>query len=294
MSIPAADLSTTLTTVVENVGKSVVRVEGAGRRSFSGIAWSPTNVITSARPIQRDEFSVFVEDQEFKARVVGYDVGTDLALVSVDGALTPATFSDAPAKVGQLVLMLARPGLTVRATSGIISAVGHKPWRSQRGGEVERYLEADAPHQPGFSGGPLVSLEGAVLGMTSTALVRGTSLTVPTVTVRRVVEQLLTHGKLRKSWLGLSMQPVALPDEVQAVTGEELGLLVVQVAAGGPAEQAGIKYGDTLLHLGDDSVKTLEDLHSYLAGDHVGQAVPAKLFRGGKVEQLQVTLGVRP
>jgi S1-C subfamily serine protease len=129
--------------------------------------------------------------------------------------------------------------------------------------------------------------------MTSTGLVRGTSLTIPTSTLKRVVGQLSAHGKVRKSYLGLSMQPVQLPDPVREVTKEEIGLLVVAVEDGGPAAQAGVQYGDTLLHLGDDSVRTLHDLYAYLRQDRSGQPVPVKLYRNGQVQTLQVTLGAK-
>jgi S1-C subfamily serine protease len=99
---------------------------------------------------------------------------------------------------------------------------------------------------------------------------------------------------VRQGYLGVSMQPVSLPEAVKQATGEEIGLLVIGVEKGGPAEQAGIAYGDTLLHLGDDTVKTLEDLYSYLRSDHVGQQVPVRLWRNGKLETLQLTLGAKP
>lgn len=292
MPIPASELSDLFASIVENTGRSVVRVEGGSRRPASGVAWSTNLVVTTAHGLERDELVVGAEGSELKARVKGRDASTDLALLEVDGTLAPATFDDGPdLKVGHLVLLLARPGETVRATSGILMAVGKKPWRAGRGGEIDRYLEADAPHQPGFSGGPLVDLRGSVLGITSSGLVRHTSLTIPTTTVRRVVAQLEQHGRVRASYLGVKMQPVVLPDEVKQQTGDEIGLLVLGVEKDGPAEKAGILYGDTMLHLGDASVKTLHDLYAYLRQDHVGQQVPVKLFRNGQVLTVQLTLG---
>lgn len=296
MAIPGSELSQTLSQVVESTGKSVVQVQ-AGRRPFSGIAWSAKEVLTVHHGLrhQNGELIIKVDGVELKAKVKGSDPATDLALLEVDGALTPAAFDDGAAlKVGNLVLRLGRPGETVRATAGIVSAQSHKAWRSHRGGEIDRYLESDATHLPGFSGGPLVGLDGKVLGMTSTGLLRGTSLSIPTPTLKRVVAQLQQHGRIRQSYLGLSMQPIALPDDVKQATGEEVGLVVVAVEKGGPAELAGIVYGDTVLHLGDATVKTLEDLYAYLRADHAGQQVPVKLFRSGAVQTVQVTLGARP
>lgn len=294
MPVSITDLSDTLSTIVENTGKSVVRVDGGRRRSVSGVVWSPKQVVTVAHGVHNEAVTVAVGDKEYAARVKGRDESTDLALLELDEALPPATFDDGAAiKVGQLALRLARPGETVRATSGILSAVGKKSFRSPRGGEVDFFLEADAPHQPGFSGGPLVDLQGRVLGITTTGLLRGNSIAIPTKTIRRVVAQLEAHGKIRRSYLGLQLQPVQLPEPVKQSTGEEIGLLVTSVEKDGPADKAGIQYGDTVLHLGDDSVKTLQDLYAYLRADHADAQVPVKLFRNGAVVTQQVTLGGR-
>jgi S1-C subfamily serine protease len=293
MSAPI-ELSEKLASLVEHVGPSVVRVEGGRHRPTSGIVWSANRVLTVAHGLEREELIVGVEGAELKAKVKGKDPSTDLALLEVEGALPPATFGDGAAlKVGQLVLRLGRPGETVRATAGILSAVGKKPFRGARGGEIDRYLEADAGHEPGFSGGPLVTLDGTVVGLTSTGVVPRTSVNVPTVTLRRVVEQLEQHGHVRRSYLGLSLQPLHLPEAVREATGEELGLLVVGVEKGGPADAAGVVYGDTVLHLGDASVRTLDDFYAYLRADHAGSQVPARLYRGGQVVTLQLTLGAR-
>ncbi|MFT3835815.1 MAG: PDZ domain-containing protein [Myxococcaceae bacterium] len=295
MAIPGSELSEALANVVETAGKSVVRVDGGRRRALSGIAWSAHEVLTANHGVHQDEVLIGTGEAELKGKVKGRDPSRDLALIEVDGALTPAQFGDGQAlKVGHLVLQLARPGETVRATSGIVSVLGHRPWRSGRGGEIDRWLETDAPHQPGFSGGALTGLDGKVLGLVSTGLIRGTSVAVPYATLKNVAEQLQKHGRVRQGYLGVSMQPVQLPGDVKAATGEEIGLLVIGVEKGGPADQAGVLYGDTLLHLGDDSVKTLEDLYSYLRSDHVGEKVPVKLWRNGKLETLQLTLGAKP
>lgn len=292
MSIKVEQLN--LAEVVEAVGRSVVRVEGGRRRAVTGVVWSPQRVVTVAHGVPREgEVLVGLEERELKAKVLGRDETTDLALLAVDEALPAAAFDDAAVKVGQLALRLARPGETVRATSGILSTVGRKPFRTPRGGELDFFLETDAAHQPGFSGGPLIDVEGRVLGVMTSGLVPGRSLAVPTKTIRRIVAQLEQHGRIRRSYLGLQLQPVQLPADVRERTGEEIGLLVTSVEKGGPADRAGIAYGDTVLHLGDDSVRTLEDLYAWLRADHVDQQVPVKLFRGGEVVTQQVTLGAR-
>ena len=296
MAIPGSELSEVLANVVETTGKSIVRVQGR-RRPFSGIAWSAKEVVTVAHALQHvdGEVIVGIDGAEYKAKVKGSDPSTDIALLEVDGALAQASFdAGAGLRVGNLGLRLGRPGQTVRATAGIVQAQGKKPWRTHRGGEIDRYLESDAAHQPGFSGGALAGLDGKVLGMTTTGLLRGTSLTIPTLTLQRVVAQLQQYGKVRQSYLGVSMQPLTLADDVKQITGEEVGLVVIAIEKGGPAEQAGLTYGDIVLHLGDASVKTVEDLFAWLRSDHVGEQVPVKFFRQGKVQTVQVTLGAKP
>ncbi|MHB8872539.1 MAG: S1C family serine protease [Myxococcaceae bacterium] len=293
----AIELSETLAAAVESAGASVVRVEGRRRRS-SGVVWADGVVVASSHALEAEGgFTVDVGDGvPLEAALAGRDVGSDLAVLKIPaGKAPPATTRGLEGlKVGHLVLMLARPGKTVRATSGIVSALGREPWRTRHGGEIERYLEADAPHQPGFSGGPLVGLDGGVLGINTTGLIRGTSLTVPAGTVNRVVGQLLVHGKVRRGYLGLSMQPIRLPEAVQQSTGEEVGLVVLGVEAGGPADKAGIGFGDTLLRLGPEHVKDLSDLEAFLREDHVGETVPAKVLSGGKVKDLSLTIGEKP
>jgi S1-C subfamily serine protease len=253
-------------------------------------------VITALHVVEGDdEVMVVHEGKELKAKVKGRDPSRDLALLEVEGELPVASFDDGERlKVGNFLLHLARPGETVRATFGIVSGQGVKPWRTPRGGEVDRFLESDAPHQPGFSGGPAVGLDGRVRGLSTSGLIRGQSVIIPTPTLRKVIPVLETHGAPRQSWLGVQMQPARVPDEVKAATGDEIGLVVLSVSKGGPADLAGIKYGDTVLHLGDDNVKTLDDLYGYLRADHVGQTVPAKVWRAGKVETVSITLAAKP
>lgn len=295
MPVNAMEWSDSLSTVIEGVGRSVVRVESSRHHPASGVVFAPQRIATVARGLVGDEVGVGFEGGELKAKVRGRDLATDVALLEFDGEILPVPLADGLlAKVGQVVLRVARPGQTVRATSGIICTAGRSAWTTMRGGTIDRYLEADAPHHPGFSGGPLVALDGSVLGLSSTGLRRGLSLTIPGATVKRVVAQLELHGRVRGSYLGVEMQPVPLPEDVRQTTGEEVGLLITQVEPGGPAAVAGLRYSDTLLHLGDASVKTLDDLTAYLRADHVGQSVPVTLWRQGQVQTVQVTLGAHP
>jgi S1-C subfamily serine protease len=108
------------------------------------------------------------------------------------------------------VLALGRPGRSVQATLGIVSALGDS-WRTPAGGRLDRYLQTDVVMYPGFSCGPLVDATGQVLGLNTSALLRGISLIVPGPTLRRVIETLLAHRRMRRGYLGVGVQPVRLP-----------------------------------------------------------------------------------
>lgn len=283
--------------VVESVGASVVRVEGG--RPASGVVWAAGVVVTAAHALEERASTVkvgFADERQVDAEVVARDRRYDLAVLRVDTGSAPVLQrqSGGALAVGHFVLRLARPGRTVRATFGIISALGNQPYRVRGGAQIERYLESDAGHPTGFSGGPLVDLEGAFLGLNTAGLIRGEVPTLPASTVEAVVSQVLQHGKVRRSYLGVSSQPVRLPDAVRAQTGDEVGLLIVGVEPGGPADRAGIAFGDTLLDLGREDVRDLADVRDFLSADHVGETVHARLWRAGQVRELDVVVGERP
>jgi S1-C subfamily serine protease len=118
-------------------------------------------------------------------------------------------------------------------------------------------------------------------------------LAVPTDTIDRVSKSLLEHGRVRRGYLGVGVQPAKL-SKAQGTSGQPTGLLVASVETGSPAEKGGILLGDVLLSLSGHSLRTMEDLLTALSGDVVGQSAPIELIRGGKTSSLQVTIGERP
>jgi S1-C subfamily serine protease len=147
---------------------------------------------------------------------------------------------------------------------------------------------------PGFSGGPLVEVAGRVLGLNTSALLRGISLSVPTSTLRQVVETLLTHGRVRRGYLGVGAQPVRLPGGLAEELGQETGLLLVSVEPEGPAGSAGLTLGDTIVALDGQPVRHMDELLALLGGDRVGVSVPIRIVRGGQAQEVTVTIGERP
>ena len=161
------------------------------------------------------------------------------------------------------------------------------------GGLIDHYLQTDVVMYPGFSGGPLVNAAGQLLGLNTSALVRGVSLTVPTVTLNRVVDMLVKHGKVRRGYLGVNTQPVRLPAGLEQQLGQETGLLLIAVEPGSPAEQGGLLLGDTIVAVEGSSVQQHDDLLALLSADRVGSQVSIRIVRGGQVQDLSVVVGER-
>lgn len=297
MSNVLTELSAALATAVSQADSGIVRVEGRRRFGATGIVWHADGLILTANHVvSRDEgLKVGLPNgEQISANLVGRDPSTDLALLKVDtNGLTPLTESNKQELgVGNLVLALGRPGRTVQATLGIVSALGDG-WRTQLGGEIDRYLQTDVVMYPGFSGGPLVNAAGQLIGLNTSALGRGTSLTIPTATLARVADALQAHGRVQRGYLGVSTQRVHLPDNLKAELGQKRGLLVVSVENDSPAAQAGLTLGDTLITFAGSAVQSHDDLLALLAGDVVGTAVSAKFVRGGQVHTAEITVAAR-
>lgn len=291
------EISGELSGIVEKVAPSIVRVEARRRIPGSGIVWaSDGTIVTADHIIEREEdLRIGLADGRVaEATLVGRDPTTDVAVLRAQaaGLSVPAWSDGERAKVGQLVLALGRPGRTVRARLGMISALGDA-WRAPAGGELTRYLEADVAIRFGFSGGPLVDTAGAVLGMNTAGLLREAALTVPVATLRRVVATLLTHGRIRRGYFGLGAHPVRLPAAWQQ-QGQEVGLLVVSIEPGSPAERGGLLMGDTLVAIDGTLVRRHDDIQARLTPESVGTTVRVRLIRGGEVKELSVTIGERP
>lgn len=288
-------LSNEMAALVEAAGKSIVRVEARQRMPASGIVYSADGIIvTSNHGVEIEEgIKIGLPNGETAtAKLVGRDPGTDLAILRTDASsLTPAEWIDAgEMHVGNLVLALGRPGRTVQATLGVVSALGGS-WSTGGGSEIDRYMQTDVVMYPGFSGGPLVEAGGKFAGLNTSALGRGVSLTVPSATIKRVVDQVVAHGSVRRGYLGIGIQPVRLADNVQQTVGQETGLIVMSVESDGPAGQAGLSQGDVLVTLDGDAIRQLDDLQAALRSDRVGKSVVARIVRAGSVQDVNVVVG---
>ena len=291
-------LSDSLALAVQLAGEGVVRVEGRRRIPSSGIVWADEGLVVTAHHTidRRSEVGIGLPGGETTtAKLLGRDPATDLAVLrmSAKGGRALARAEAGGVKVGHLALALGRPGESIQSTLGIISAL-EGGWRSPMGGHLEQFLQSDVVMYPGFSGGPLVDAWGRLVGMNTSALVRGIALAIPVATIDRVSQALVEHGRIRRGFLGVGVQLARLPQPMPDGAGQATGLLVASVESGGPAQQGGVLLGDVLLSLAGQPLAAMEDLLAALGGEVVGKATPLEILRGGRRTTLSVTVGERP
>jgi S1-C subfamily serine protease len=285
-------LSDAMAGAVETVGASVVHVEARRRMGASGIVWSADGVIVTAHHIVENDERIQIglpNGEKVKGTLVGRDPSTDLAVIRVEatGLTAPEWAEGGDVRVGHLALALGRPGDDVQATLGVVSAL----LKQER--ENKFFAQTDVVMYPGFSGGPLVSVTGQVIGLNSSTLMRGISVAVQTATVRGVVDNLLKHGKIRRGYLGVGVQPARLPAALAEQVGQKTGALIVSVEADSPAEKGGLFLGDTIVALGGLAVEDMDGLLGALGSTGIGASTSIKIVRGGQVHELPVTIGER-
>lgn len=289
-----------LTKLVAEFQSEVVAVHARPRYPSSGVHWRPGLVVTADHTIRREEDIQVTPDggKTVSATLVGRDSGTDLALLKVDGLGSPRSRANSgeSARVGELALVLGRsPDSGPNASLGIISAVSG-PWRTWRGKRLDQYIRLDANFFPNSSGGAVVDGQGRLLGIATAGLSRIAGLAIPASTVNRVVDALLEKGHVPSAYLGIGVQPVAIPDALRTELSlpNRSGVMVVSVEPDGPAGRAGVFLGDILVGLGENQIEQIEDLQSVLESLGVGKTAQARLIRAGAVQEVTVTSDERP
>ena len=289
-----SELSSQLASAVETAAKSIVSIHARRRIPSSGIVWRDGVVISASHTVRRDdEIPLTLPDgNSTVAKVAGRDSATDLIALRLEGTKSyVAPRADISSlRVGSLVLAVGRPGPNVSASFGIVSAVG-EGWRTWQGARIDRVLRLDLAVYDGFSGGPLVDPSGAVLGLNNSALARGTPLALPAAAVDRVLDELLERGHVRRPFIGVAVQPVALSASVvkQHSLNGDTGLLIVSIADGSPAEKAGMLLGDVLLEANGNELSGPDDLLDALSGVSKDGAVTLKFLRGGGLKTASIT-----
>ena len=234
-------------------------------------------------------------DKEFKAKVIGADPLSDIAVLQLETKekFTPVRFGDSDkARIGDWVIAIGNPfGLGGTVTSGIISARNRSIGLSR----YEDYIQTDASINSGNSGGPLFDMNGDVIGINTAILGKGGSIgigfSIPSNDAKRVVNQLIEFGETKRGWLGVRIQVVS--EEIAEVEklDEPRGALVASVAERSPSDKAGIKAGDIILEFNNTKIKEMKELPIIVAQTEVGKTVEVKIWRNKREITKKIKLG---
>lgn len=296
-----ASFSQELAAAAEQAGSSVVTVHARHRVPSSGIHWRKGVVVTANHTVRReDDITLLIHGgQRVPAKLAGRDPATDLAILKFDqdAELPIPQFADPESlKLALFVLALgrARSGNLV-VSAGIIGGLSGE-WRTWRGGRIDQSIRLDLALYPGFSGGPLINADGKVLGLNTNGFGRGRPVTIPASTVNRTVEELLEKGHIARPYLGIAMQPVAIPQALRSKlkASAEGGLIVLHIEPGGPADKAGIVLGDVIVELQGEPAVDTEHVQEVLHSAKVNEKIKTTVIRGGSPIELSITLGERP
>jgi S1-C subfamily serine protease len=291
-------LSNAMSEAVEKASHFTVLVNARRRLPGTGIVYKPDLIVTANHIVEIEEdIQILLPDgQEVKAQLAGRDAARDLALLRLNTSLAqPAMIAQAPARVGQMVLALARPDANgLQATLGVVSALGG-PVRIPQGGLLEKYIRTDAAPFPGFSGGPLINSLGEMAGLNTSAFSMDSLIAIPANIVWEAAATLAAHGHIPRGYLGIKSQAVKLsqPQKETLAHPQESALLLIDIEANSPSAKANLMVGDILVSLSGVPVYDHDSLQEQLLKSNIGQSIPAEVLRGGQLVKINLTLEER-
>jgi S1-C subfamily serine protease len=297
---PLLALSNSLADTVATAGTSIVAINTGQRVSPSGIHWRKGIIITSDESLQSHEDLTILNasGKSSPISLLGRDPTTDIAVFTLTDAetLPVATVGNSSSlKVGHLVLALARSTEgDLRSTMGTVSILTGQ-WQSMSGGTIDRYIRPDLSFYRGFAGGALVDAAGQVVGMNTTGR-RRSALTIPAETVDRVIDQLLSKGRIAKGYLGVGMQTVPLTPQLSTTLNLTMptGAILIHVEPQSPAELGGLLLGDILVSWEGTPIADPANIRAFLnRGDCIDQQVKLGVIRGGVLMELPIEIAER-
>lgn len=292
----------------DHISPAVVNIEVRHRRepfrggrqgegSGSGFVYAPDGfVLTNSHVVHGvNQISVTLSDgRVFEAQLIGDDPDTDLAVIRIPATgLATASLGDSQRiRVGQLVVAIGNPyGFQTTVTAGVVSALG-RSLRSRSGRLIENVIQTDAALNPGNSGGPLVTVNGEVIGVNTAIILpaQGICFAIGSNTAQDVAFQLMKEGRIRRSYIGISGQTVPVPRRIvrHYQLTKETAVQVISVEEGSPAARTGVRAGDVIISFGSQSVAAVDDLHRLLTLDRIGSRVPIMLIR--RTEKLVIEI----
>jgi S1-C subfamily serine protease len=276
-------------------GGEVASIKIAGRRHQTATVWRPDLLITSEQSLAKgDAFeTVLAGGIATTARLVGRDAGTNVAVLRLAQPSVSNISGNVTARTGALAFAFGADGSGgATARLGLVNFVGPQ-WHSRGGGKISARVLLDIRLAPWEEGGPVFDAEGGRIGI-STFGPRGRVLAIPAETIESVVAVILQHGRVARGWLGAAFRPVAVPDALQAQTGQAAGLIVLSVSPGGPAAKAGVMPGDILLAIDKTPAMRVRQVIPRLDADSVGKTVNLEILRGGALVAIQTVIEARP
>ncbi|NEU09586.1 trypsin-like serine protease [Flavihumibacter sp. R14] len=297
--------SSTIIDAIAKVKTAVVKIEtykqpdkrtvaGTGSGflfSSDGYLFTNSHVVDSGPHIQ----VMLYDGSQYPAYLIGQDAETDLAILKISALeFKPAVLGDSgDLQIGQLVIAIGNPlGFQHTVTAGVVSALG-RSLQSKSGRMMDGMIQIDAALNPGNSGGPLINSDGEVVGI-NTAIIRGAQglcFAISINTAKEVADQLIRFGKVKRAWLGFSMQQIDLVPKLRAINelSNKTALFITDVAEGSPAEKAGILSGDILVAFNNDAIQTADHLYKQLTEDKIGQRQHLVILRRFAKTELDIT-----
>lgn len=299
MTNPLLSLSEYLASTVEQAGRSVVAIHARARINSSGVHWAPGVVVTADHTIRQDEdIRITAPDgSTLPAELAGRDPSTDLAVLRVNGLNIPiaAKAGSSALKPGNVALVVGRFKDSANAALGVLSSLSG-PSQTWRGGHLDQVIRLDVALQPASAGGAVIDSEGNLIGIATAALSRISVFAIPLATVARVTEKLLKHGRIPRGYLGIGLQPIAIPEHLKSTLNPSasFGLIVVSIDADAPAGRAGITLGDILLDLAGRAIERPDDVQDVLDSESIGKKLAARVLRAGSTMDVELTVAERP
>lgn len=292
--------------VVESVGPAVASIAVGRRRrrrwmsgtgSGSGVLIAPDGyLLTNSHVVHRAQhLTVSLPDgRELKARLIGDDPATDIAVIRVDGSSLPfVEIGDSESlRVGQLAIAIGNPfGFSSTVSTGVVSAVG-RSLRARDGRPIENIIQHTAPLNPGNSGGPLVNSHGHLIGINTAmiGLAQGIGFAVPSATARWVAGQLMTAGRVRRAFIGITGQPRPIPRRVarKLDLDQAEGIEVLRTVTRGPAARAGVTAGDLIVAFDGRATSTVDELFRVLTEWAPGEETVLTVIRSDEKLELKI------